>query len=295
LIRKKTKGKKMKMKNTAIAIALAAASVLLIFILAGCSFGVGPFAVNISRRIPGQFNFNQKQFGTENKNFGNNQNLENPGNNQNIPFIGIEMIQSKDIKGVLVGNVIAGSSAEKAGIKPQDIITVFDGKAVSSPAELYSAVQSHKVGDNVKVTVSRNNQSMELNVTLGAFKGSIPNIEKNNQDIPFMGIEMSQTAPDIKGVLVNSVIAGSSAEKAGIKPQDIITAFDGKAVASSIELNTAVQSHKVGDNIKVTVNRNKQSMELNVTLGAFKDIMPNIEKNNQDNLHNSESESNQVY
>lgn len=87
-----------------------------------------------------------------------------------------------EIKGVLVSSVITGSPAEKAGIKPQDIITAFDGKAVTSPAELFAAVQSHKVGDIVKVTVSRNNQSMELSVTLGAFKDCISNIEKSNQD-----------------------------------------------------------------------------------------------------------------
>ena len=173
----------MKKKNIAIAIALTVGVVLLILILAGCSFNFGPFAVNISRRVPGQSNLNEKQFGTENKNFGDNQNLENPGNNQNIPFMGIEMSQTTtDIKGALVNSVIAGSPAEKAGIKPQDIITAFNGKAVASPTELNTAVQSHKVGDNVKVTVSRNNQSMELNVILGAFKDIMPNIEKSNQD-----------------------------------------------------------------------------------------------------------------
>jgi hypothetical protein len=58
----------MKKKNIVVGIALAVGVVLLILILAGCSFNVGPFAVNISRRVPGQSNFNEKQLGTENKN-----------------------------------------------------------------------------------------------------------------------------------------------------------------------------------------------------------------------------------
>jgi predicted metalloprotease with PDZ domain len=173
----------MKTRNKAIKIAFAAITILLVLILAGCSFCFGPFAVNMGRRFPRHFNFNEKQSGTENKSFGDNKNLENSENNQNFPFLGIEMSKNTtEIKGVLVSNVVAGSSAEKAGIKPQDIITAFDGKAVTSPAELFAVVQSHKVGDNVKVTVSRNNQSMELNVALGSFKDCMSNIEKSNQN-----------------------------------------------------------------------------------------------------------------
>jgi S1-C subfamily serine protease len=296
LIRKKTKGKNMKIKNAAITIALAAVIVLLVLVLAGCSFNFGPFTANISRRVPGQSDFNDKQQGTENKNFGDNQDLENHGNNQDTPFMGIEMAQTTtDVKGVLVNSIVTGSPAEKAGIKPQDIITAFDGKAVANPAELYAAVQSHKIGDTVKVIVSRNNQNTELNVTLEAFKDSVPNIENSNQNTPFMGVEMAQTTTDVKGVLVNSIVTGSPAEKAGIKPQDIITAFDGKAVTSPAELYAAVQSHKVGDTVKVIVSRNNQNTELNVTLGAFKDSVPNIENSNKNNLQKPESDSNQVY
>ena len=89
---------------------------------------------------------------------------------------------SKDVKGVLVNSVITGSPAEKAGIKPQDIITAFDGKALNSPYELYSLVLSHKVGDSVKLTVSRNGQSLELNLTLAGLPNSLKNIEKDKRN-----------------------------------------------------------------------------------------------------------------
>lgn len=68
----------MKMKNKAITIAFAAITILLVLMLAGCSFSFGPFAVNMGRRFPRHLNFNEKQSGTENKSFNNNQNLENP-------------------------------------------------------------------------------------------------------------------------------------------------------------------------------------------------------------------------
>jgi len=185
------KGNIMKKKNIIIAISLAIAFAVLMAVLSGCS--LGHFAFNFKHKVFRGMNFNEKQISPEKFNFKDRQ--RNPGNNyfknkhmfkqnaENIPFMGIEMSQTtKDVKGVLVNSVITGSPAEKADIKPQDIITAFDGKAVNSPYELYSQVLSHKVGDNVKLTVNRNGQSLELNLTLSGLPDSIKNIKKDKRD-----------------------------------------------------------------------------------------------------------------
>jgi C-terminal processing protease CtpA/Prc len=181
----------MKKKNVVIAFLLAITFIILMAVLSGCS--LGHFAFNFKYKMPDRMNFNEKRKIQEEFNFKDRQ--CNPENNsfknkhmfkqnlENIPFVGIEMYQTtKDVKGVLVNSVITGSPAEKAGIKPQDIITAFDSKAVNSPYELYSQVLSHKVGDNVKLTVSRNGQSLELNLTLSGLPESIKNLEKDKQN-----------------------------------------------------------------------------------------------------------------
>ena len=181
----------MKKKNIIIAISLVITFAVLMAVLPGCS--LGHFAFNFKHKIPHGMNFNEKRISPEKFNFKGRQ--CNPENNffknkhmfkqnvENIPFMGIEMSKTaKDVKGVLVNSVITGSPAEKAGIKPQDIITAFDGKAVNSPYELYSQVLSHKVGDNVKLTVSRNGQSLELNLTLAGLPNSLKNIEKDKRN-----------------------------------------------------------------------------------------------------------------
>ncbi|MBE3090485.1 MAG: PDZ domain-containing protein, partial [Actinobacteria bacterium] len=129
----------MKKKNIITIISLVIVFAALITVFTGCS--LGHFAFNFKQRIfhgmnfnekrnlPEEFNFKDRQRNTEN-NFKNKQMFKQ--NVENAPFVGIEMSQTaKDVKGVLVHSVIAGSPAEKAGIKPQDIITVFDGKAVN--------------------------------------------------------------------------------------------------------------------------------------------------------------------
>ena len=168
----------MKKKNI-ITISLVIIFIVLMAALSGCS--LGRFAFNFKHKGPNAMNFSEKQKSKGESNFKNKNNFKQ--NNENIPFIGIEMTQTaKDVKGVLVNSVIAGSPAEKAGIKPQDIITTFNSQAVNSPSELYNQVLKSKVGDNVKITVSTNGQNVELNLTLAAKPDSVKNIEQNKQN-----------------------------------------------------------------------------------------------------------------
>ena len=59
----------------------------------------------------------------------------------------------------------------------------------------------------------------------------------------------------------------SSAEKAGIKAGDVIIEADGTKISKMDDLNKIKNSHKIGDEMKVKVNRNGQEKELTITLG----------------------------
>lgn len=64
--------------------------------------------------------------------------------------------------------VSAGGGAEAAGIQSMDVITAIDGQELASYAEMSQAITSHEIGDTVTVTVWRNGETLDLNVTLGA-------------------------------------------------------------------------------------------------------------------------------
>lgn len=81
---------------------------------------------------------------------------------------------------------------------------------------------------------------------------------------PWMGVRSQNGSSSTK---VSSVIAGSPAEQAGIQTGDIITHFDGKRIDSFRELSNLVQTHTVGDQIRITVRRDNQPMSMQVTLG----------------------------
>ncbi|MBX3023186.1 MAG: trypsin-like peptidase domain-containing protein [Bdellovibrionales bacterium] len=73
----------------------------------------------------------------------------------------------KQSEGTLVTQVIAGTAAEKAGLEAYDLITEFDGKKISSSAELRKQVSLTPVGKSVSVNVIRNGKPKALKVAIG--------------------------------------------------------------------------------------------------------------------------------
>lgn len=91
---------------------------------------------------------------------------------------------------------------------------------------------------------------------------------------PYIGISGmdldEQTAKKynlVAGVYVKSVEDFSAAEKAGIKAGDVIIETEGKKISKMDELNEIKNSHNIGDELKIKVNRNGQEKELTITLG----------------------------
>ena len=101
------------------------------------------------------------------------------------PALGIEvderlnqrLTQFRGIEGVVILRVAPGSAAEKAGLKgatlsrdggivPGDTIVAIDGKAVTDVGKMLSRLSDYKVGDTVKVTVRREDKTLEVPVTL---------------------------------------------------------------------------------------------------------------------------------
>lgn len=91
------------------------------------------------------------------------------------PYIGISgrdideqtAKQYKLVEGVYVVSVEQFSAAEKAGIKSYDIITEINGTRVKNMDELNEIKNSHEIGDTLALKVYRNNEYIDINITLG--------------------------------------------------------------------------------------------------------------------------------
>ncbi|HWR19147.1 MAG TPA: PDZ domain-containing protein, partial [Clostridia bacterium] len=69
--------------------------------------------------------------------------------------------------GMLVSSVFVDSSADKAGIKPGDIIVKFDGIDATNQAAFVATIGAKSVGDKVVFEIWREGKTLEVTVTLG--------------------------------------------------------------------------------------------------------------------------------
>ncbi|MBE6919436.1 MAG: PDZ domain-containing protein [Ruminococcaceae bacterium] len=90
---------------------------------------------------------------------------------------------------------------------------------------------------------------------------------------PTIGIMVVTKAGENGGtyVLIDSVVEGSGAEKAGLQAGDIILAADGESVSLTDDLLSVRRNHGVGDTVVLTVQRGEQVFDANVVLGSDRD------------------------
>ena len=69
------------------------------------------------------------------------------------------------------------------------------------------------------------------------------------------------------GVLVNSVVPGGGASKAGLQSGDVIVSIDGRAIKNGDELVADISGRKVGTSVKLGYNRSGKTGVANVVIG----------------------------
>ena len=71
----------------------------------------------------------------------------------------------------------------------------------------------------------------------------------------------------VEGIYVKAIDDFSAAEKAGIKIGDVIIKADGQEAKTMDKLNEIKNSHNIGDEMTITVNRDGKEKDLTITLG----------------------------
>ncbi|HZV08050.1 MAG TPA: Do family serine endopeptidase [Gemmataceae bacterium] len=153
-------------------------------------------------------------------------------------------------KGVLVAKVFDGSPAAKAGLKDGDVITALGGKPVENGRDLQIAVTTLPLNQPVSLTVIRDGERKDLNVTVteqpsefglaGAPARQEPNAEKQSSELDKLGVEVSELTPelakqfgykeDVKGVVITQVQPDSPAADAGLHRGQLLVKVDKKRV-----------------------------------------------------------------
>jgi serine protease Do len=178
----------------------------------------------------------------------------------------------KTPEGALVAQVEKGSPGAQAGLEPGDVILKLNGKEISRSSDLPPMVSSLKAGSKVTLEVWRNGSTKEMTATLGALKAenmaSAGDKEAASQGKlgvavrPLTKDEMQGT--DLDHGLVVQQVAGA-AERAGIRPGDVIVSVNNTPVKSVDELKKLLD--KSGKTVALLVQRNDARIFIPVALG----------------------------
>jgi len=173
----------------------------------------------------------------------------------------------EDQEGVLVGDVLAGSPAEKAGLKRGDVIISLDGKNVNKVSKLPGMVATSQPGKVLKIGVIRDGKEQIVDVTLGK-KESKEEVATQRGGEPGKADELvlvvrkvtSSDANELgvspdKGVLVERVEPGSSAENADVRTGDIVYEINGQAINGRDSYLSAIAKLEKGNIVRLLIRR----------------------------------------
>ncbi|WP_304228309.1 S1C family serine protease [Lactobacillus kitasatonis] len=152
------------------------------------------------------------------------------------------------------GGALVNSAGQVIGINSMKLAQSSDGTSVEG---MGFAIPSNEVVTIVNELVKKGKITRpQLGVRVVALNG-IPEAYRSRLKIK----------SNLKnGIYVASINKNSSASRAGMKSGDVITAVDGKKVDDVSSLHSILYSHKVGDTVNVTVNRNGRNVSLKVKL-----------------------------
>jgi serine protease Do len=196
-------------------------------------------------------------------------------------FLGIDMQEEisdslvKEFKlphrnGILVAAVVDGSSADKAGIKPGDMIVELEGKPFEDRAALRTAISNMAPGAKVTVKLFRNGEPKDVTITLAERGVNGIAAEPTPVEKPAKAPDVLDgvTVTDVKneyrqrfgipetvqGALVTQVDPNSAVADAEVNPGDVIVEIDGKVVKN------ADDAVKLSEDVK-----NKETVRLRVS------------------------------
>jgi serine protease Do len=153
----------------------------------------------------------------------------------------------------VVGTGAPGTAADKAGLKPGDLIKSIDDKPISNYAELLHRTGSKYEGDTISVVVERDKKEMKFEkVVLGSPEQAFPQ--------PFLGVLPMRDDPD-PGVEVRYVYPKGPADAAGLKAGDRIM----KLASPSAPPNTPPIAITRGrDQLLALLETGRPGLDLNV-------------------------------
>lgn len=175
-------------------------------------------------------------------------------------------------EGALVAQVANGGPAAQAGIREGDIILAFNGNSVSSANQLKILIGRQKPGDNAKLTLYRQTDTFDLNVTLTERSSKESNSatrETRRDKPPTLGLLVDTVSgytgrklglPTGQGLHVKTVDKDGLGAFIGMKQGDVILEIDDKPARDVAQFKTAVAAAEKDKPVRFKIKRGESSI-----------------------------------
>jgi serine protease Do len=166
--------------------------------------------------------------------------------------------------GVLVQTVSPGGPADKAGIKPRDIILTIDGRSIKDGNDLVAEIASRHPGSSVRIGYIRDGKQADTTVVIGdrdkvfseqANSEEATPADKGETSEGKLGIVAREVTPataaklGIGGMVIVSVRPSSFADQQGLEPGLVITRINKQATTTKAQFDSVVDGLKSGQDV----------------------------------------------
>ena len=184
------------------------------------------------------------------------------------------------VGGALISSVEKGGPADKAGVRPSDVILKFDGKAVNSSADLPRIVAAIKPGSKVSVQLWRKG-SKDVSLVVGEIQDETDVAQRggrsgggaagSSESEIRLGLVVSELNDQqkaelqVEGGLIVEDLKGSSA-RSQLQRGDVILAVGNTEVHSAAQFNEALKKEPRGRIIALLVRRSEGTVYVSIKM-----------------------------
>ena len=145
--------------------------------------------------------------------------------------------------GVLVAEIVSGSAAEKAGLKPGDVIVRMDKGRINSTQDFHNAEGRLALGDSLDLEYLRNGKSRKTDLVIQSVPVVIgADLDRRLDGARFADLSGKQKQQKMSGVVVDELEPRSRLAREGLAEGDIIVGVNRQRVRDLSDLSEALKT-----------------------------------------------------
>jgi serine protease Do len=175
----------------------------------------------------------------------------------------------KEENGALIGDLVEGGPAEKAGIVRGDVIIEYEGKKIDEPNQLRNMVANTEPGKEVELTIIHENKTAKKRVTIGELPTEMQKSSTSEYNNLLRGVSIQDLTPELmnrlnlpkrlNGVVVTDIGEDSPAVMA-LTQGDVIQEINRQKITNVKEYETLASKLNPDEDILLLIYRNGSSI-----------------------------------